>query len=186
MRIHEITQSPVEDAFHKWFAGSVIVNPDGSPHEVFHGTVHEFDTFRPNQGGLIFFSFGRSTAREFSLIHDASAKWGIRSVRIIHAYLKVEHPFDHTVGSDVETLVRNLNMDAVIAQKYEQETSSFKKPSLPQHIENLIRQGSWPVIELPIVIDTIKALGYDGILLKEFGKTTIAVFDPKQVWITPA
>lgn len=37
-------------AFKRWFAGSKVVNPDGSPMVVYHGTKSDFSTFNQDQG----------------------------------------------------------------------------------------------------------------------------------------
>lgn len=51
------------DAFWKWFQGSKVVNADGSPKEVYHGTPNTFDTFDTS---LIFLTDDKSMASDYS------------------------------------------------------------------------------------------------------------------------
>lgn len=51
------------DSFWKWFQGSKVVNADGSPKEVYHGTPNSFDTFDTN---LIFLTDNKELASDYS------------------------------------------------------------------------------------------------------------------------
>ncbi len=171
-----------DERFERWFAGSKITNPDGSPMLVYHGTKHHFDAFKPNSIGLIFFTPHRGTARQFSLVDDPTAQYGIRSERVIEAYLRAFNPFDHTNEAQREELFRALDFETVIEEYYAKSESRFKERLLPEYVRNLIRQGSWSILETPEVLKTIRSLGHDAVFLLEFGQPTIAVFDTDQVW----
>lgn len=171
-----------DDRFERWFTGSKIVNPDGSPMMVYHGTKHHFDAFEPNELGLIFFSPHHGTARQFSLINDPTARFGIRSERVIKAYLRAVNPFDYSNETHQEALFDRLDFEKVIEQYYANDKSNFKQRLLPEHVCNLIRRGSWTVLETPEVLKTIRDLGHDALYLVEFGEPTIAVFENGQVW----
>ena len=51
------------EAFWKWFQGSKVVNYDGSPKEVYHGTPNTFDTFDTS---LIFLTDDKKLASDYS------------------------------------------------------------------------------------------------------------------------
>lgn len=51
------------DAFWKWFQGSKVVNDDGSPKEVYHGTPNTFDTFDTS---IIFLTDDKRLASDYS------------------------------------------------------------------------------------------------------------------------
>ena len=51
------------ESFWKWFQGSKVVNDDGSPKEVYHGTPNTFDTFDTS---LIFLTDDKRLASDYS------------------------------------------------------------------------------------------------------------------------
>lgn len=82
--------APRSSAFQRWFGRSVVVNPDGSPKVVYHGTDSpEFDVFSLHPP---------ITRRQVRLLGDGiyftddleqAAKWGRR---VIPVYLRIENP----------------------------------------------------------------------------------------------
>lgn len=171
-----------KDDFARWFSGSKIVDENGDPLPVFHGTRTEFSTFKPNDIGLIFFTPDRETAKQFALIPDPTHKFGQRQGRMITAYLHAVNPFDFSDEDHLNDLFAILDYEKVIDEKYATDKSFFSKWLLPEHVRNLIAQGSWPMLENPVVLNTIKRLGHDAMYLLEFSKRTIAVFSPDQIW----
>jgi hypothetical protein len=174
-----MTSDPV---FKQWFEGSKIVDVNGDPQLCFHGTDSDFDHFIPNIRGLIFFTPDHNPARQFAIVDDETAKYGIGQHRVIETYLKVVDPFNYKDEHHLEKLFEGLDFTKAIEERDDYE-SKFKTKSTKQTIINLIRQGSWSVLELRTVVATIRSLSFDGILLHEYEKATIAVFSNDQVWI---
>lgn len=63
-------ETPLEQtpAFKKWFSGSKIVDEDGAPLKVYHGTANEFYTFdvEGSYEGALYFTPNRNTAEAFA------------------------------------------------------------------------------------------------------------------------
>ncbi len=96
--------------FKKWFGGSKVVDSEGKPLVVYHGTHADIESFKPNDalGGGIFFSPDPREAGVF-----ASAKGG----NIVPVYIRAEKVWPHVVRSYNETEVikkaKALGYDAV-------------------------------------------------------------------------
>lgn len=65
------TESP---EFKKWFGDSTIVNDDGTPKLMYHGTARDIRTFRAKQAGAIFVTENPTFAEDFS---EMSKDWMI-------------------------------------------------------------------------------------------------------------
>ena len=81
-------------AFKKWFSGSVVVEPDGSPMVVYHGTDAVFDQFKtPHPYGDIGYHFGSSA--QANEVADGTKDYpDTMSPNIIPAYLSLQNPYD--------------------------------------------------------------------------------------------
>src|SRR5690554_4610968 len=79
------TQTP---EFRRWFGDSKVVDADGKPLVVYHGTRRDFNEFSPEYapgwGRGIYFTDNPSATDEFS--------WG-EGGRVIPAYVRIEDPF---------------------------------------------------------------------------------------------
>jgi GNAT superfamily N-acetyltransferase len=64
----DVTDSP---AFRRWFGKSVVVDEDGAPLVVYHGTSADFETFRSLPQAHLGFHFGTSAAADEKLKGDA-------------------------------------------------------------------------------------------------------------------
>jgi hypothetical protein len=71
--------------FKKWFGDSKVVDAEGRPLEVYHGTDEQFDTFRP---GEIYFAEDPTTAEDFG-------------DRLVRAYISIKNPlaYDYAAGA---------------------------------------------------------------------------------------
>ena len=59
--------APVEtEPFKQWFGDSKIVNPDGSPKVMYHGTSANFSTFKPKQAKSVFVTEDPKFAEDFA------------------------------------------------------------------------------------------------------------------------
>lgn len=76
---------PIKENFNAWFAGSKVVNDNGEPKVVFHGTHKEFDVFKPSPSGTygpgIYFADTDSSAAEYG------------ATRVVEAFLNLKNPW---------------------------------------------------------------------------------------------
>jgi hypothetical protein len=59
-------------AFKRWFGDSKIVNADGTPMKMYHGTARDIEQFTPKQAGAIFVTGNSGVANNFAL---SSEEW---------------------------------------------------------------------------------------------------------------
>jgi hypothetical protein len=83
------TESP---EFKKWFGDSAIVNEDGTPKQMYHGTARDIRTFRAKQAGAIFVTDNPTFAEDFS---EMSKDW------------MIEHYEDELTRDQIETVYKN-------------------------------------------------------------------------------
>jgi len=61
-----LRKAPDTPAFKRWFGKSKIVNPDGTPKVMYHGTSRDIGAFKPKQAGAIFLTDDSDFAARFS------------------------------------------------------------------------------------------------------------------------
>jgi len=149
-----------DKGFANWFKGSKIVDENGEPKMVYHGTPisSKINKFKISTGGTISFSFNPTFAGSFG------RKGGSQS-NIVVAYLKVINPFDYRKQEHKEIL-----------QKYWQ---NLKMPYIKTMMEEL-NKGLFAVIADP---KFLKSNGFDGCYTTEGNTLNIEVLDPNQIWI---
>jgi len=84
------TQSP---SFRRWFGGSKIVDPEGRPLPVYHGTNEAFSAFEIPEGGVAYFT--------------PDPRYGFidRSGTVIPVFLSIQNPYFTEHLNDVEGAV---------------------------------------------------------------------------------
>jgi hypothetical protein len=92
-----VTETP---EFKKWFAGSKIVDKQGLPLRVFHGTQADFGEFRGgmSEGGAMFFSISPKQAGEFAEPYP-----GAKGAAIMPVYLRMENPMQVSFKGNLYT-----------------------------------------------------------------------------------
>ncbi len=172
--------------FKEWFGNSKVVNPDGSPMVVYHGTPNDFDSFETNKNGLIFVSDDPIIASKY-----ASNDFGSRTMeisgRIVNLFVKAENIFDPEKFSDNSEFIEALAEKGDFSQVKKSRFDNFNDLA-----EQALYDGIWSVLETKEFIDYLKEKGFDGIYIdnrSEYlqldGISTknrdIAVFSPTQV-----
>lgn len=88
-------------AFKTWFGdwesdpenASKVVNSDGSPREVYHGTTHDFDSFRATSigefGPAIYFTSDKTEAESYG--KDRGGK--VENFKLVNVYLDIKKPY---------------------------------------------------------------------------------------------
>jgi hypothetical protein len=147
-------------SFKFWFAGSKVTDSDGFPLRVYHGTYRDFDLFDPSHK-LHFFTPSQALAKCYANDAYMAMKDDFRgATRIVMPnYLRVLQPFDPRTHSCIDLMLK----------------WGKGNPSEYNYAE-------WEILEDLDVVANIRALGYDGIWMREgTGYDVIAVYDPRQI-----
>lgn len=170
--------------FNNWFGDSKVVDADGKPLVVYHGTPTDFTEFKRTTGknatlfgtedverNAFFFSDRRQFADEFA------AKQG-NSGRVLELYLSMQNPAD----------LRDGFPDAVV-------TALEERGFNPNYFHTRDMDNIWEVFDGQDgaeIVAALKDAGYDGAILLEAvdpskpmrrdnRAATYAVFDPTQI-----
>ncbi len=141
------------DAFAIWFGRSKVVNADGSPRKVYHGTFADFDTFAAKRRNPeLGFHFGSvSQAEFFAGYGSASARGPLGSVMPV--YLRIERPlrvfdiFERGIRS-AENIVRWLYRDGI----------------LDERLKKLIAAARSANDACRLTVGAIESIGHDGLV----------------------
>ena len=90
MMSFEKSPSTKSKQFKQWFGDSKVVEPNGTPSLMYHGTKEDFEEFDSTSG--IFFTKERYVAKMYS--KDAIVKMNEGTETIVPAYLRIESPID--------------------------------------------------------------------------------------------
>jgi hypothetical protein len=154
-------------AFKKWFGDSKIVDENGEPLVVYHGTTKDFSEFKK---GLIFVSPNALVANKFAaddMLYSPESTYVTPGANVMPVYVKSDKPFDYENPQQVDIL-------------FEKIKSIFAKESR-EAAKKLLSEGNFKLTEDSRVIDAIKSLGYDGVYVQEFGAKNLAVFESNQI-----
>lgn len=153
--------------FKKWFGDSKIVNDDGTPKVMYHGTQADITVFK---GKLLFVSPNQNVANKFAaddMLYGPESTYLTPGANVIPVYVKSSNPFDYQDPKQVDEL-------------FEKIKTMFAKESR-NDAKRLISEGNFGLTEDSRVIDAIKSLGHDGVYVQEFGAKNLAVFEPNQL-----
>ncbi|WOB06453.1 LPD38 domain-containing protein [Piscinibacter gummiphilus] len=150
----DITSTP---AFRKWFGDSKVVDADGKPLVVYHGTAAEFNVFDANQSSDLGFHFG---PREVADFH--AAKRG--GTQVMPVYLAIRNPlrmrdtFD-SLKTAVQDTAQQLHAAGVISEgERDSVLSETRRP-------NIGLRALWDRVQ-----GLIEASGYDGVVYENTGQ----------------
>jgi hypothetical protein len=149
-------------AFRQWFGDSKIVNDDGTPRVVYHGTsdsVHEFDLDHSGRKDTGWLGTGVYLTTDSQLASSyASMKPGRAGPNIMPVYVRMENPYHATLQDKLR--IKDIE---------EQDGKQAGRQAADEWTRELKRQG------------------YDGVILKfKAGKFSpaseeIVIFDPSGV-----
>lgn len=145
--------------FKTWFGDSKVVDAEGKPQVMYHGSNSEFRIFR---GGRIYFTADPSYASRYATHNDAN---------VMPVYLSIKNPLDLTALGDSSTdgFIGALKAAGV-------DTTDIAQRSLPVWAQLHNRDV--------LIADRAAAAGYDGIILKEYNgqyTTAYVAFKPTQI-----
>jgi hypothetical protein len=84
-------QEPNTPAFKKWFGNSKVVDKNGKPLIVYHGTSKDFTRFAPEKSadGVFHFTLNKDTASRFAI---SRAEDGQAGANVLPVYLSIKNP----------------------------------------------------------------------------------------------
>jgi hypothetical protein len=159
----------INDAFWEWFGDSRIVDSNGNPLVVYHGTNMEFDSFNDEKIGMNGNNGFVGRGFYFSPDKSLASAYG----HVISVFLSLQNPFDLT-----KPLIKD---DAKFWGEISQ-TYAFEEGDDPYSVYNAL---SYSVPDDPeisqFITDGMLNAGYDGIIVKGRSVNEIVAFRPTQI-----
>ena len=142
----------------------------------YHGTASDIEEFIPGYINrarpFTFFTKSQKFANSFTedLIGDPV---------VYPVYLKAENTFDaHNLSAGKKSeFKRELTSQLLEAEHPAKDVES----TVSEYMAKLDETENWHTVELEVVQDTIKTLGYDSFLVGETGEKNIAVYESNQI-----
>lgn len=145
-----------EENFNKWFEGSKVVDENGQPLKLYHGTNADFDVFDISKAGSstgwndadkgFFFTGEENPARQYARIASKNfdGKFGEKGEKIKEVYLSLKKPYITTEdqidwgGINYEKL-KSEGYDGIIGKGYPSQYVAFE----PNQIKSVNNSGAW-------------------------------------------
>lgn len=152
------------DSFRRWFGNSAVVNPDGSPMVVYHGTnsdITEFDTKSEN-------SVDKKRLGSYFTANEMFA--GMYGDNVMPVYLSIQNPFDLT-GMNARDAIKALPVSDRLKMELR---GAFRGDDFSQYglIESAQRED---------IRKALEDAGYDGVKYTEGYADAYIAFKPTQV-----
>jgi hypothetical protein len=163
--------------FWKWFAGSAVVDEQGRPLVVYHGTPNgEFNAFtkkgrgdhllggtqkRPGVG----FHYSKALAETYALEKEPSREGDTPKPHVFEVYVSAKNPWDYENSEHLRLAKAALEAHP----KYEGWMSKE------------LARGDWEAVEAKPVQEAIRAAGFDAFYANDNPGKAINIFDPSQV-----
>ncbi len=154
-------------AFKKWFGDSKVVDAEGKPLVVYHGTRKDFDQF--SNKPPFFFATKPLDASSRAIMNDGRPF----GANVMPVYLRANNPFDYNNTAHIESVLNEMEASGRI---YDDRDRANKRERLIGSVGS-----NWDAIESKDVQSAIKKLGFDAFYVKEYGGRNIAVYDPRQI-----
>ena len=169
------------EAFRKWFGSSKIVNEDGSPKVMYHGSTAsftEFDKRKAKSSGL----YGRGFY--FTNSDSHAGQYG----NLYQVYLKVDNPLTPDGSTVTKTQVRKF-LEAVADNEDDYSIENYGTYDVNEILKNVYQKDAFTVIqdvnataigdfvEAVKLFNEVNGTKYDGIVVP----TETVVFDPTQI-----
>lgn len=186
-------------AFKAWFRDSKVVDANGEPLVVYHGTNKDIWTFKPGGGGgAIWFAADADLANLFVAGGRRNmAEKAAKGSAVYPVYLSAQRLLDLGSASPGDTMslsyvLRKAGLPdddsalAIIAAANLKSGYAFVSPEVGNAIAYLTRQyrsgtrASY-VLDDHGLIAALRAAGFDGIKMREERSDTYAVFRPEQI-----
>jgi hypothetical protein len=191
-RATDLTSTP---AFRRWFGESKVVDAEGRPLVVYHGTTAGgFDAFRPNYrkgeqlGFGIHFAHDRSVAELYADPGRAGRKEG-SAPKVYEVYLSIRNPIDFTQRTFIEGTPEFGVMNDLLQQVFEGDTDHlYEQDGNGVRLLDTAYRNYLDALPGPMVERTLRDVGFDGVIynaliLGERRRRAIAyiAFRPEQI-----
>jgi hypothetical protein len=198
--------SPEVDAFMNRIEGkSKIVDENGSPKIMYHGTARDITEFKPKQANAIFltdnprFAEGFTDASEAYMVKELKERLSSEELQKLakEADKRAKKSGDLPEEEMARVLREQLPSRANIIPTYvysrkpfdfendndvEEVLNNLETESLAVELDRrALRNGNWSEIEKPRFQKAIKAAGFDAFYVKEGGQKNLAVYDSSQI-----
>ena len=159
--------APETPEFKQFFAGSKVVDADGKPLVVYHGTL-EHDDATENEGG----AFGQftGTLNWFGVEPYTASGYAKGEGTVYPAYLSIKKPL--VITQDANDNVKSTKFISDVGLKVE---------DFARDLNDLRSDQVWNVVNSPKFAEAAQAAGYDGIEIDEGGYKTFAAFNSTQI-----
>ena len=127
------------DAFRRWFKDSKIVNPDGSPKVMYHGSPNDFTVFdikKAKSSGL----YGRGFYFTNSTSHGGT--YG----KLYEAYLSIQNPLTPGGSTVTRTQVRKF-LEAVAENEDDYSIENYGTYDVNEILRNVYRKDAFAVLQ---------------------------------------
>tara|TARA_R110002153_G_scaffold51017_5_gene143563 strand:+ start:7603 stop:13074 length:5472 start_codon:yes stop_codon:yes gene_type:complete len=167
-------------AFKKWFGKGVLVQEDGTPMMLYHGTKEDFTKFETRSERLknwVFFSPDPDLSSEMAYLKpfpqrmegdpeanrfEGDVSEDLAGISVMPAFLNAKEIFDPRNSDSLDELQRTI-IAKFKGKSPEYEVVSSRFGSM--------KDGFFGDYEFKIVSESLKSLGYDGIVLSEYQDT---------------
>jgi hypothetical protein len=160
-------------AFKRWFGDSKVVDENGEPLVVYHGTGSDIDVFRPSEGG----SLGEGIY--FTDDADAASRFAERKeegMNVLPAYIKAERILDaDNITDDQLAAIKSAipkNIEELVELGYPQDLATDSKEFIERDLKKVLASRTfnpkslWLAIEggpTSVLESIYKAAGFDSI-----------------------
>jgi hypothetical protein len=173
-------KSPDTPEFKRWFRDSKIVNEDGSPMVMYHGTRRDFTTpeTRGNRNAF-FVSPDPNFANKYALndLDWSPDKKGFGPVeegaQVYPVYISAKNPFDYENADHFAKIIPKF-------RKVLKEQEGFDRSTIEDLVDEL-RDGRWTSVEFANDYDLFELAGFDAFYTKEMGRKNLGVLYPNQI-----
>jgi hypothetical protein len=177
--------------FKQWFGGSKVVDQNGNPEIMYHGTKQDLDEFKsayqiakerdPRYGGYglagIYFTPDPSFASMYAKPDFRKRK---EQANVLPVYLRMENPYVYPEGRWAQ--VKSAFLNPIERLKYNREVrKNIREKGFPdsENIKSMqISKQGYRFVRIQEV-NKLKAQGYDGIISPD--KQMYIAFEPNQV-----
>jgi hypothetical protein len=160
MRLHEIISPLSSAAFRRWFRKSKVVDHQGNPLVVYHGTRSDFDTFEMVKGNDLGAHFGTlDQAHEFTDNAPPDDTWQQRGGNVMPCYLSIQKPLrlpdlERWQDGNMIPVLRDMGIDVETIER-KNITADF----FANEMDHAYRKRE-------AVIRALESHGYDGIVYR--------------------
>lgn len=164
---------PGTPAFNRWFGDSKVVDENGEPLVVYHGTGSDISVFRPSEGG----SLGEGIY--FTDDPDAASRFAERKeedMNVLPVYIKAESILDaDNITEDQLAAIKSAipkNIEELVALGYPQDLAMDSKEFIERDLKKVLASRTfnpkslWLAIEggpMSVIESIYKTAGFDAI-----------------------